>query len=319
MVPTVRELFSAGIAQSTRRAYQSGTNRYLRFCSDYGVSPFPASEQNLCFFVGSLFRDGLTGSTVKSYLSGIRHSQIAVGLDDPHISSMPQLEYVVKGARKKSAGRSSRPRLPITPAILRRLRSVWSIDPNRFDATMLWAASCMCFCGFLRSGEAVVPSDIGFDPSVHLCHGDVLVDNTSHPQYLTVRLKASKTDPFRKGVTVYLGVTGTELCPVAAVLNFMVLRGNTVGPFFRFSNGRFLTRDRFVAQLRKALQAAGFDPKQFAGHSFRKGAATTAAACGMQDSLIKTLGRWESAAYSIYIETSRKTLCTASRTLAGRA
>ncbi len=50
----------------------------------------------------------------------------------------------------------------------------------------------------------MVPSDIGFDPSVHLCHGDVLVDNTSHPQYLKVRLKASKTDPFRKGVTVYL-------------------------------------------------------------------------------------------------------------------
>ncbi len=238
LVPVVQELFVTGLAPATRRAYQSGTNRYRRFCSVYGVSPFPVSEQNLSFFVSILHRDGLSGATVKGYLAAVRHAQIALGMGDPRISSMPQLEYVVRGARKKAAGRPSRTRLPITPPILRQLKSVWERDPNRFDAAMLWAAPCMCFFGFLRSGEVVVPSDRGFDPSVHLGYGDVRADSRARPQFVEVRIKASKTDPFREGVSIYLGVTGLDLCTVAAILSFMVRRGSSAGALFIFSDGR---------------------------------------------------------------------------------
>ena len=82
---------------------------------------------------------------------------------------------------------------------------MWLHSPDTRDAAMLWAASCMCFFGFLRVGEAVVPSDSGFDPAVHLAYGDVRVDNRIQPSYVEVLLKASKTDPFRHGVSVYLG------------------------------------------------------------------------------------------------------------------
>jgi len=38
----------------------------------------------------------------------------------------------------------------------------------------------------------------------------------------------------------------------------------------------------------------------YAGHSFRIGAATTAAVMGLEDSAIQTLGRWESSLVSSY-------------------
>ncbi len=60
---------------------------------------------------------------------------------------------------------------------------------------------------------------------------------------------------------------------------------------FRFQDGRFLTRERFVASVRRALERAGLNYKAYAGHSFRSGAATTAARCGVNDSTIKLLGR----------------------------
>ena len=69
----------------------------------------------------------------------------------------------------------------------------------------------MCFFGFLRSGEVGAPSQAAFDPAVHLCVGDVCVDSTAVPQYLVVSIKASKTDPFHEGVSVYLGRTKSDL------------------------------------------------------------------------------------------------------------
>ena len=40
--------------------------------------------------------------------------------------------------------------------------------------------ACMCFFGFLQSGEVVVPSNSMYDPAVHLSHGDVWLDNAAN-------------------------------------------------------------------------------------------------------------------------------------------
>jgi len=142
---------------------------------------------------------------------------------------------------------------------------------------MLWAAACMCFFGFLWVSEVVAPGISKFDSSSNLCTGDVRVDNCANLQYLEVRIKASKTDPFRQGVLVYLGVIHSSLCQVAAILHYMVICGRSPGPFFVFSDGTYLTRDWFVAAVQKALDLVSIDSSSYAGHSFRIGAATTAA------------------------------------------
>ena len=180
---------------------------------------------------------------------------------------------------------------------------------------MLWAASCLCFFGFLRMGEAVVPSDTEFNPMVHLTYQDVQAESTSQPKWIRVRIKASKTDPFCVGVTIYVGATGKWLCQVAAVLQYMVQQGSGGSPLFQFSDSRYLTRSRFITALRTALREAGIDATQFAGHSFRIGAATTASLCGIQDSMIHTLGRWRSTSYTLYIQTPPPTLTAVSKTL----
>jgi len=124
---------------------------------------------------------------------------------------------------------------------------------------MLWSVATLCFFGFLRAGEAVAPSDSGFDPAVDLTYADVRTDSHTQPQMLEVRIKVSKTDPLWKGVNVYMGMTGNELCPVAATLYYIVQRGLGSGPLFLFQDGRYLTRERFVAAVRESLRKAGLD------------------------------------------------------------
>ena len=117
------------------------------------------------------------------------------------------------------------------------------------------------------------------------------VDSYEDPSRLEITIKATKTDPFCQGFTIHLGATCKSLCPVASLFQFMALLGGEPGPLFKWKSGKYLTRAKFVASLRKALSAAGYDERKFAGHSFRIGAASTPAQCRLEDSLIKTLYR----------------------------
>ena len=117
-------------------------------------------------------------------------------------------------------------------------------------------------------------------------------------------------------MTIYVGKTDMPLCPVAAMLAYMAMRGPGDGPLFRFRSGEALTRQRLVMALRKVLARAGLKPEEYAGHSFRIGAATTAAVCGISVDTIKTLGRWKSQAYQLYVRLPRRQLADISRTLA---
>ena len=60
--------------------------------------------------------------------------------------------------------------------------------------------------GFLRNGEVVVPDNSSsFDLAQHLSCKDISVDSLTHPSFLCVTNKQSKTDPFRSGVKVIVG------------------------------------------------------------------------------------------------------------------
>ena len=88
---------------------------------------------------------------------------------------------------------------------------------------MLWAAFLLCFFGFLnRSGEFTIPDQNSYDPQVHLNSQDISADNPTAPSLLKVQIKASKTDPFCQGVSVCVGKTNNSLCPVSAILAYLI-------------------------------------------------------------------------------------------------
>ena len=60
-----------------------------------------------------------------------------------------------------------------------------------------------------------------------------------------------------------------------------------LGPLFKLRDGRYLTKEIFTARVRSALLVLRYDEASYAGHSFRIGAATTAAEQGVEDSVIK--------------------------------
>ena len=290
----------------------------MSFCAQFGVSnPFPVSQPLLCYFVVHLANSGLAYQTIKTYLAAIRHEQIAKGLPEPkQLSSMPKLKVVENGVHKKRAvDKPSHPRLPITPAILRQIRALWAPKSQDFNYIMLWAVACTCFFGFFRLGELLVPTGQRFDSQQHLSILDLAVDNPVNPTVLQLYLKRSKTDQFHKGTNVYIGRTGDDLCPVAALMAYLAVRGMKQGPLFQTKDGQPVSREFVVDNVRQALQALGLESTHYAGHSFRIGAATTAAERGIPDSTIKVLGRWKSEAFQTYIRLPQQWLASISQQL----
>jgi hypothetical protein len=182
--------------------------------------------------------------------------------------------------------------------------------------SMLTLSFLLAFFGFLRCGEFTSISD-KFDPSHGLTLSDITVQ--SSPQcMLTIKLTSSKTDPFRRGVLIKIFPLDNILCPLQAFQKYMVYRQamdkRPDSPFFLLPTLSPLTRKEFSQYLQGVLQCIG-SPSGIKPHSFRIGAATSAAKAKVPDHLIKTLGRWSSDSYLRYIRTSQSTLAHAQRNI----
>ena len=235
MEDDVKFFYAKCLAPSTLQSYKSSKDRYTNFCRQASITPIPVSESKLRLFVSHIAKQGLKHQTIKCYLSAIRHLQISSGLNNPFAGNpWPRLDYVMRGIKKHQAellsGQQSR--LTITPDIPSNIKKVWDTTSSEHNTVMLWATCCTAFCGFLRTGEITVPSDSGFDPCTHLSLADVAFDHGYRPYPATDIYQAVEDRPLSKEVTLTLGRTQAQLCPVAAMASYLVKRGQEPGPLF---------------------------------------------------------------------------------------
>ncbi len=294
--------------------------RFHGFCVKYDIqNPFPVTEHLLCCFAAFLADEGLAPQTGKAYLAALRNMQLSLGFPDPRDqSSLPILKRVQAGIRRVRMlkGSAAKIRLPITAPILHRIRDTLdaSACPHK---VALWAVAAVAFFGFFRLGELLPEKEAsGGQTPFPLTFSDVAVDRNDSPRMIRIHLSRSKCDQFGNGADIFLGRIDSPICPVAALLGFLAARGSGSGPLFRRVDGRVITKVWFVEQLRVVLESVGLPQHQYAGHSFRIGAATTAALAGVEDSTIQALGRWSSAAFLQYIRMPREQLASLTAVMA---
>jgi len=227
----IQNYLSLSVAASTRKTYSSGERSFLNFCtlhSSHKPTPIPTDEETLIQYVAYLART-IKHSSIKGYLAAVRHLQKFV-----------RLQLICRGI-KRSQGDSSRIRLPITIAHLKLFFQLLAIpNTTNYDSVMIWAAMTLAFFGFLRLGEMTCNSP--YSPAIHLSPSDItFLPNSLSPEHMSVRIKISKTDPFRSGHTIIVGKTDQAICPVRAMQTFLSLRGTSTGPLFQHLSDSPLT------------------------------------------------------------------------------
>ena len=169
--------------------------------------------------------------------------------------------------------------------------------PHVRPSTWYYRTNCACakygiltphlFKGKLVGSKKAASNDI------------TLVPNSHSPSHVLVHIKQSKTDPFRQGRTITITKSLSPICSVMAMKDYLLqAQPPSSHPLFAFVQPRhWLTRNNLTTELRTILQHCGLPANNFYPHSFRIGAATTAAKTGLPPWLIKVLGRWKSDCY----------------------
>ena len=226
---SLRQFIYLGVAPSTRQTYTSGINSYLQFCSQFNITPYPASSLTLQFFCTHLAQH-VSYKSIKVYLAGIRLAHLELGYSDP--TSSEPLRLVVRGIRRLQGDSTSLRRLPVTIDLLQTLKQQIRISNfSPVEQRLLWAAFTTAFYGFLRVSEFTSSTS----DSATLQWSDITLSSNT----VSIRLRQSKTDPFRKGQTLSISATNTSTCPVRALLQYreMIPTALRSGPLF--AAGRF--------------------------------------------------------------------------------
>ena len=159
--------------------------------------------------------------TIKLYLCRVKYGYIIQGTASPFERNFLHRLHVALIGIKRIQGLQQNPKMLITGDILKKLCQ--SLESGYFDMytnILMKAAVLLAYFGFIRCGEFTVPKTFSHD--MHLTLGDISI----YEGHLSVLLKQSKTDPFRKGVSLLIFQTGSCLCAYEVVIKYKKVRIN---------------------------------------------------------------------------------------------
>ena len=265
-------------------------------------------------FVCALVQDkGLTVNTASQYFSsanawhGREHGvKLAGGL------KLERLPAMLKGLRRVIGEVPKKLRRGVAPRALRKAMDLL-LDPNRPAHANLRAALATAFLGMLRAGEFTSPNGkVDEDRTIMVSD---LVDLTS--KRMVLMMAPCKNMNHLKGKTcpLVIGAGGVFIDAVAEVRNRLRVDPVTPGaelttPLFRDPATNSALRYDYVNKLVKQLMhAIGEREGDFSSHSLRIGGATAHFTAGANETVIRTMGRWSSDIYRLYVRACFEQCC----------
>ena len=296
-----QRLLQASLAMSSHVTYRRGVNNFEDFRVSKGINGiWPAPSMHLIAFIAHMSLQGMASSTIDTYVSAVAYVHKVNNWVDPSDNFV--VRKLREGCRRQYKQEDGR--RPITIPILRKLSlSLSELCSSSYETCLFRAAFFLAFYAFLRVGEFTIASKRGLCSDVLLI-GDV--NFVSDHSALRVTIRGSKTD--QRGVGVQLLIEAgadPKVCPVKVLSDYMDVRPGGQGPFFVHFGGEALTRYQFNSMLKKGILAIGLQAGDFSSHSFRIGAATSAALGGISTEQIMIMGRWRSSAVNSYIRPLR--------------
>ena len=272
-------------ANNTVRAYKSDFNDFLIFCAQNGFKSLPSDPKIVSLYLTYLSTKNAKMSTLKRRLVsiGVIHKLKGHYLDTKH----PAIIENIMGIKRRK-GSLQKAKKPILINNLKKIINV--IDQEKKEEIKKLRDRSIILIGFsggFRRNEIV---SIDCD------------DLDFVPEGLKISIRRSKTDQFGEGFTKALPYfDNSQYCPVVSLKKLLDLSKINTGPVFRrFIKGSKLSEYRLTDQtvallIKKYINLAGIDSRNYSGHSLRSGFATSAADSGVEERNIMAMTGHKSA------------------------
>jgi len=266
-------------ANNTVRAYKSDFNDYTLFCVNNGFESMPSDPKIVSLYLTHLSTKEVKMSTLKRRLVsiGVVHRLKGHYLDTKHPSIIENIMGI-----KRRKGSNQKGKKPLLISSLKEI--INAIDNQKKEEIKKLRDRSIVLIGFsggFRRNEIV---SLDYE------------DLDFVPEGLKINLKRSKTDQLGEGTVKGLPYfENTKYCPVVSLQKWIEISKIKSGSLFRrFTKGSKLSVNRLTDQtvaliIKKYLQLAGIDNKNYSGHSLRSGFATSAAESGAEERSIMAM------------------------------
>ena len=300
------------VVSTTREGYSSAAKKYLRFCSDRNVEPYPAESLWVAAYIIDVV-SSINVHSLKVYLAAIQYTQVLEG----HQWSLAGDELIRRALRfvkRRHPSPDKAPKFPVSLcALLKMVHHItgWpNWDQICHDDLVFIAASVIAICGFLRGGAFLSYS--GSARPV-LKHRDVYFRSVGGRLAVCIRISQPKNLWWIQfaAVTCFCPGPSFRLSPVVALRmyrRFSSVRLSDNGPAFVLNGGSALSRSFMVSRTAELLSAAGIALQSESGAaapvkaaSWRAGGVRSALDANISGPMIMALGRWRSIAWESYM------------------
>lgn len=255
----IRHILSHSLSANSKRAYAADLTHFRASGRD-----IPCSPEAVATYLAEV-ADTYAVATIQRRLAAIAKAHRASGHDDPCRAEI--VKATMRGIRR-IRGIAQRE----AQALQR--DDLFAVLERMGDRPIDIRDKALLLIGFAAAFRRTELVGLDFDDIQHERQGIVL------------HLRKSKTDQVGKGRKVAIPFGRTRWCPIQHLTDWLTFAKIEQGPIFRSVNRHgHIFRDRLsggavATVMKKRVQAAGFDPAAFSGHSLRAGFATSAAMAG---------------------------------------
>ena len=272
----VKETFDARWANNTHRSYRSQWREFTKWCEQYGHNALPATPETVVRYLISRSVSGKRMSTLRTAVSTIAAAHKGSNLDNP--CATEAVRAAIAG-RNRLDGRSAKQKRPLDENVVNEVvkylreprKKNWGRkespdDINKRSKVDEALILLMQYCA-LRRSEVV---ELEWDDYMEEVDGSGL---------LTIR--KSKTDQTSEGYIVYVNKrTAKALASIKSDTSY--------GKMFN------MTPETINNRIKAAVEAAGYNPADYGGHSGRVGFAVMLTQKQAPTSEVMRMGRWRS-------------------------
>jgi len=266
-------------AINTIRAYKSDFKDFGAFCVKHSFKALPTEPKIVALYLTYLSGRDAKMSTLRRRLVsiGMMHKLKGYYLDNKHPVIIENLMGI-----KRTKGSIQRGKKPILINQLKAIINV--INEEKIEEIKKIRDKAIILVGFGGGFRRTELISIDHEDLEFVTEG------------VKITIKRSKTDQFGEGMTKGLPYFANETyCPVSHLKKWIEISNIKDGAIFRrFVKGSSLTSSRLTDQsvvllIKRYLELAGIENKNYSGHSLRSGFATVSAESGADERSIMAM------------------------------